>query len=1013
MRITAHALVACVFCASSPALANCVPPLGPALTWSDTQTDEVKTCLREEAERATNDPLSVLSERQSSTVISRIMIRTGLNRLTQGYVPELGEAVSSLIQSGYLSDEIQNGLTLRFDEFELLYQNSIGSSSPTFEDAVAVREAWRELEEYLSQAQSAGLTQDEEKLIAELRAQGAALSEMAVFAAVRGSQDRLEDAIDQGLISSSDDIKARIGSFEKRIIELINRDNSSETVKLEGQQRISEIGEYAALTAGLIQLGERTSAVSSEDARRAVTLTNGLAQIGTAIVAAKTGAGVFTAAGPYAMAISGLLTLSTLSGSQEQSANERIYGLLLQISDQINALQLAVDRGFIRVEETVLQSERRVMGRLAQILQQGDATLERVSNLEQEMRSFRTLYLFSARQDQINRMQQGLLAFAYNDEQCLISLGLDDGEIRRCLESYSDLLQRFWIEDNASYVGAGLLENRGILPLDDRLQLVLQEISALGGPSYDYIAIHGPMFQRLSNRLKVFFALNPSALSVPRGAELEQRVAGIEQALADQRSFLKSEAVRDFVSVGYKEAFDEVSELVATRAQVFELDRNLTIQDEVSITERDDRNLYASWSGRLKDYPTESNALYRKIRSITFSRVRPPSGGHFLSRAIDIRRPEIGQPLFNKLIDFQKIAEIREPTWQLLRGDASFGHTWVQPCNRESGYMAFPVSRDDLTTFIGEELTTTTLVSKSIVEVCYQSIAKPFDDNLSNDNTVSGMDIINSRFDSMGMIDPRIAQALLPYDVQHPAYCSTAPAYFQNTYVKFAEFPLSDWEKCHKNGRRQHIHHKLYTNAEQVISFNFQVKISLPGFRSGKKLFNFQYNLPNERFDKCFMAFDNNNRANRMSVLFPFRVRFPFAPTMPCTEISEAFRAGASGVREQIRTFLFNETTTALEEPNLKISYADAISIELERSFKRLRSSRDEVLFRESEIFDRLDAFSDLQRIINELQASEKSYAEPINMEEIRILVDYIYSAYEVDSTGSLQDLIARLGGSE
>jgi hypothetical protein len=930
---------------SSPVFASCQKPDASPNSWGYVTASSYADCLKRERATAMSDPLASIRRRNDSDVFSTAIVKAGTDYLALNHIPELQELIVDLSRSDDYTSEIQSGLQARLTAYRLQSESASSATSFSLKDAESLRAAWLELDSYLTAAQAASSVGSEKELIGRLRAKGAAISDIEPFRYLKNKSDlsdsELREFFTTEIARNNDELVGKLEGFLEKMVQAAQDTDSKARLS---RQKAAEISEYAALAQNLVKLAAASDVLSPEDARRAVLVTDGVSQLAMAA----TGAASMSAAGPYAMALGGMLSLASAFSSQGPSESDQIFGMLVQISEQIADLQATVEQGFLDVQNQIGQTEIRIMGRLSEVLRQGDLTRADLNSLRLNLADLEKEILTGKRAEQVAALQEQWIRVGYDDERCLRRFSRFQSGRSACLAVYEDLVRNFTISENAKFTGGLLPDSLTTVPFEDRLFHIPAALRRLGIDPPTVAPIHSPSLEELASRVRAFMALNSRLHRNSRASSLFNRVQELEQQDSQFGEHLGSDATYRALLSAYQSEFRTIANSLRTKMTIFERDREISVTDSIVNYERNILNESQSYRGIQSQFPSSSGALYAQIQQV------PDASALLTDEDRDTLRPH--DTISNKLDNFARIASRKESTPELLAGDDSYGYTWIRPCNLQSGEAAFPVSRSVITNLIGSRVARLTLTTMNAVTICYTpKISNVSRNNSGIGNTTNGMPTVHNRFASLGMANPSAHSRF--------SYCTEAKSYFRRVYTKFPEFTRSDWEKCHKGGSNLHLHHKLFIGARKIENVRFTITFNLAGYRSPIKSFSRMEQLPNRKFDRCYRPYNHQGRSSSLSAFMPFRHQFPLPITQACPSIDLLFLSMKSSLREEIEEFFSDGLTTSDRKPELELSYGEAADAIFTQSVSSLRERLSTELFGDRAQFDRLNQLADLLRI--------------------------------------------------
>jgi hypothetical protein len=916
--------------------------------WPRTDSASYAECLQQEGAKAYEDYSYAMKQRGVHDAMTGWIIETGIQRLKLERFPGLQNYITAALTSNYLTDDVKQGLQARYQKFAYEYAKASHADMLSFSQVTELKRAWADLDEYLAAAYVATKLDDEKALITQLRKQGAlsadGLTLLSVLKHSSADKKEIQALLTQQFKVNKEQVNQILEEKLKDIVAIGTEQNAEANKKAAGEAKLQTIAEVATGAHALVAAAQLGALINPADAVRLSRVIDGVTSVSMAATMLSTGVGYASVAGPYGLAFSGMVSLAGAFGKQGKSESAQIMGMLASISKQISQLQYSVDRGFADVKSMLTENEIRLMGKLSEVLASNAEISVKVDQFAEHLAELRSQFYFARRQDQVGAISISWADIAYQDTQCLRSFGWTQQSQRdSCVTGYAALLKKFLVNDNAVFIGTALASFPDNAPPDDVLAKIKESLVAAGLPPVAGTPIHTATFERLSQRIYTFIALNPSMLKTLAGKDLYDRTRSGEKEMKDFLAFLTNDATMTTLKQQYEKEYVRVLAGMTQVSDVHQKNRNVSQSDKFNIAERDNYNLPVSFNSTKALFPSSTAALYGAIKSEDEGRSLIP----FLSEA-----PTGDNPLSRKIARISDIALTRDLDATIYYQDELSGHFWVEPCNKESGYPAFPIERAIFAANLSSVLARMSLGGKGMVELCYTPDARESNANIGIGNGNAGMDIVRQRFGTVNM-DGTVSYGSMFKTNQ---WCVTGASYFQQTYGRFPEYAASNWEKCHHG----HIHHELYARTPQLFGFSFTLTVKFPGYESPIKSFLTRVESRNDYLDKCFLPFDHEGHASRFGVFLPFRQQYPLPISRACPGVDSALGTALANLKQPVQAFLDKNTTMLKSAPTEKLTYAAAAKQLSEAETRRFREAYLQTLFALPVDFSKLNLLAKL-----------------------------------------------------
>jgi len=944
-------IVLSMICVES-ASATCVSPSTSPNSWATTTTAEYRACILAEERKAERD--INYAARHPDRIINNLIwdssINEGLNLLKINKIPFLKDYLSGLTEADYLSEATQRGINNRFAEFEQAYNQVQNNESATIANATSLASSWKELEKQLLGSLTENSTKAERELVARLVTQGQLAVDQASMQTVL-KQSGLEREEARRFV----ELKfAKYDGALQAINDQLSIVSKEALSAREYKHQAQIIAEYSALAGTFVEVGHHVGVFSSQDSARALKVMDGISKLATASAMFKQQAGYASLAGPYGLAFAGMLSISSAFADSGPSETEQILSALQSLSEQVAELQFTVETGFSSLSTQISESEVRIMGRLADILDSNAAISTKLSSMSSELSTLREEWLVARRLEQYTDMSAFWREISYEDRFCLKAFdGQEVEQRRRCLETYAELIKSFEIEKNALFTGALIPAHRYQIPYNDRFSHVVNSAEKYGIDFGDLEPVHLPTLERIVSRLNLFWAYNPD---IPSSSLLFRLIEDVDQKgqqVSAISEVLGSKGSAQEINENYLREINSIFDQLEKNERAYGITREVNVGDEIHNYEQLNANRSSSLRSTAKQFSANGGLLGRSDRIYRLVRQAPDASS-------SIEPLESGRPhklISDKLQNIAEIASQKDTISTLSYADATTGYHWVTPCNAQSGYPSFPVSRQFLSRTLPTDLIAAGIGDKSTLRLCFKVISTKNRGNIGIGNTDTGMGVVKSRLQN---IDLPYGPIRISNRFRYP-FCEGARPHFKDVYGRFSEYSKSDWEKCHKG----HIHHKLYVNTEQAGGYIFEFSINLPSFQGSFNTFTHEITLPNAQLDKCFFPFDRKNKANKNSILMPYFQQYPLPISKACDGVDNAFIKALTAVGPQITEFVRNQTVVPTDGGD-KVPLTDALkAVKQNNSFSNRRNFVDQLI--KDIDFSKLNELADLVFVSNDL----------------------------------------------
>lgn len=930
---------------------ECTPPTGlsapmrdfnPEVASPEKLVAEYTACLTRQGEAARLDPIGALRLREADNSTANFIIavgKAGLGRLGLGPMTSL---VNITISSSRLSDQIKAGIQDKYSAFKTSYDLAMNGSAVTGTSVRAVMTNWAALRAELVKAADSPTIRPDEKALVQKRIQDGDLLEklaMVRLFETRAANPSAARAEASAAGITPEQITAAVEEAIARMAQPTEIAGPSKSELAAAQaQRITD---YAALSQSLIGVGERLGFISGSDAQTMNRVVSGVSQISAAAVLIEGGASTAGAsmAGPYAMGINGALVLASAFDRPRADATTAMMSMLAAISKQITHLQETVERGFEQIADQQVKSEIRIMARLDQVLA-NDARLDaQISTVSTDLARFRDELLEARYAANRDRAAAFVRNVTYDDARCLREFKFwQHGDREQCLDNYASLVRDFYVSQNAALVGehVDLLDRR--LGVENKTAALIAEYNAVAPRPRALVAVHRPTLDLLTTRVKLFLQYNPGLGDDAAVKEMVKRLADFEAAADEMRAAFTSPEFVDQVWAEYTTLLSRYLTELDARAAHYAAQSMVSVSDSVSLAEGQIQNEATAMTRRADAFRPGNASLVARITGARDDIDYLRFGGD----SIDFKSPS--RHISEKLDNYAIVASHKDRPQTGVFPDRLTGYHWVLPCEWPSPYPAIPFSREMLGSVLPMSVVAATAASRSAVTICYGVNANKPSDFVSIGNTYAGMNVVRARINAAGF-KPGVI-----HGYPHPfhgnsflVWCRQARRYFATQYMIYREYTASAFEECHDG---DHIHHKLYTNADLISSMMVTVRLNLSGYRAGVKSFTRPVPYVNDALSHCFLPYDRNGTKTKTTVLMPFLQEYPSPLTKACPGADDQIIAGLRGMSAEIDQFLTKDSTRfELQVGAPAVSYGDALGTVVANASERNFGALDSAIF--------------------------------------------------------------------
>lgn len=909
-------VAATILCAASVAQAACRTPIGLPSEWGSHERNEFVTCIQQRGEVARRDPYAAIVERRNFDAVNRAIFGWATDRL-EIFVPEdLSRYVNSLLASETLTEPVKQGIRDRYGAYHDSYTAITGQ--PGY-DGAAYRKLitdWGLLRSELMKMRDASSVEAEQRLIDEKILQGDALTDMLTFAAIERSagvtSEELRRIVRDELQLSNEALEEKVEGYIKQIIALSAQPQVLTRAET-GRRTAQEIGEYAELARGLVQLGALTGVLSPQEAATTVQVVSGVSQISTAVVLIQAGAA--STVGGYGMALSGALTLASAFQQQGPSEGAQIMGMLRQISKQIADLQFTVEQRFDELSGQISRTELRLMAQFDRVLQGQDDILAQMSSFQSELGLLRREMLLERHQQRVQRMAAFTAKVAYEDERCLQAHGFWGGdERRRCIGAYDELVQEFTTDLNAQFTGQGLTAPDSLLGPEEQIHLLFTEFNRtrpvpLSGPP-----AHRPTLEAIRQRVLAFVALNHPTRNDNRVRSMLRR---LDEMDASTRTFVTeftSDTAYSAMETRYNTEVTSVLAEMQRLRRAYESGAQINLSDAARTRELAAYNEAQSFRGRAGNWAdTPGNRIFELARPLNFD-------APYLDPALGLNGAH--GTIQQRLQNFSTVALIQEPFANVVFPQRRDGHWWVGPCDAQSGQPSLPISRRHLATIMSPELVGLTAADSAAVVACYQTRSHRSNDNIGIGNTNDGMPTIRQRIASTG-IDPNGGPL-------GSNWCSAGRDMMARAYRGQPEYSWA-FEQCHHG----HFHQTLIGRTETMNGVEVRLTLFVDGYRSATKSTTASVSYRTTALDRCLRPFNRSGEPDNDSFLLPFQQEFPLVTRRSCASLEFYVADALAAAAGDLDSFMDANRTRREGEDGPEVTYRAAAQATLETAIRQ------------------------------------------------------------------------------
>lgn len=871
-------------------------------------------CKRAEREAIVLDPSHAFVLRQRTDERTAALKWISKEYLDREGFSKLGRFLDFYLQaSTEYSVEVKQGIRQKYDALAAQFQAY--RAAPTLDPAQARNfiSSWDALRLELLNLRNGRSTEDEKQLIDAKISSGDILVQAITLEALLKLERTDPIAAKQILeqLQANGRLLKNIDASLVAMVATASRDPFAPAPgepSLTLEEKLRVISEYAVVGNALVDLSARLGMVNARDAETAHRVVTGVSQLSSAITMIAAGGAT---AGPYGMAVGAALSLISAFDRQGPSAAQQTMKMLRALSRQIADLQYTVEQRFDQLSAQISETEMRIMGKFARVLQSDATILATLDDVRNDIRALRLEFIRARTEDRLSAINAFYRDIVYDDATCLTPIGRRDGEVLdKCLENYERLLRSLDTIHNAQLGSDPIASPGGPSGHEERVRLLFQEINRIKPGTLAGEPTHRPTLALLAERIRTFVASNPR---IANRARVRQMLGDVARKEAANAAFVGAITDPDFVA-GLQKDYD-----ASLTAVLVALDQRREIY-RVGLAISDDQSFHQEQVQIANEDGSLAKVASRYARS--------PASGRIFEQYELGNDPSFSpsSPTLEGLIrSFSDIA-MAEPRMEgPLAGELS-GYTWVRPCNAESGYPSVPVDTVAVAKSLPAELMRLNRVTQDAVSICYAPSLRQ-----SNDE-VSGIANTNA---TVPQVLQRIARKL---DWKSQRYggplgsflsspymesCRRLPDHLRQVYGRHPEYARSDWEKCH-NG---HYHYVLTARTNHMLGTTVQVSVNLAGFRSPQKTLNATVNYPNGSLDKCFMPFDRSGSGNKLGILAPYLQQTPLPIDTACASLPANIRSAIEKLAPELNRFVDTTTTRPVAATGGDISFRKAAAL--------------------------------------------------------------------------------------